>query len=103
MENLAGREGAPKINNSYKLDNIFYIKKLNKHEALEPNEQTVPNAEGFVIKAAGQVRQKLPDETLGDLAHWAKKNGSSAIIWASFPPNRSVDEIKTRLKQKQTP
>jgi len=100
MENLAGREGAPRINNSYKLDNIFYMRKLGKNEALEPNEQTIPDAEGFVMKAAGQVRQKLPDETLSDLAHWAKKNGSKAIVWASFPPNRSSDEIKARLKQK---
>jgi hypothetical protein len=102
--NLAAREGAPLKNtesplDGYDLSNIFYIKKLLSQQTKDPNEQEIQGMPGWVVRVGVQdKRQELPQPLLKEMAQFAERNGADAAIWASFPSNKTVEEIKNALR-----
>jgi hypothetical protein len=85
MQNLSAREGA--LNNK----NIFYIRKLLKHETLKPDEEEI--IKQWVQRKDANLRRKVPKAQALKIIQWAKDNNLSAVIWASFMPNQSFDSL----------
>lgn len=87
--NLAAREGASYRGQTdgYRLNSIFYMKKLLPGRAKDDNEDAIPNTHNWVIRHEDNERQSLSMNTAQVLAGWADNLGYQAIIWASFPPN----------------
>jgi hypothetical protein len=102
--NLAEREGAPvnEVTGQHDLTNMFYIKKLLPDQQVEQNEAPIQGTQGWVVRklaTQNNKRQEMSEDTLRALAKWAKKLEFTAVIWTSFPPNKSRKKIVKALVQ----
>lgn len=100
--NLALREGVkfdPSSNKRH-LANIFYLKKLLQNRRPDSNESKIGETDWVVRNLAygNNDRQQLPVDVLKTIINWADSKGFSAIIWASFPPNKTNREIIQALR-----
>ena len=93
--NVAAREGSPYRgqDTGYDLTNIFYMKKFAHGRMKDANEETIAGSDRWVIRTEANERQRIPMGTALALAQWADANGYSAIMWASFPPNLSSQQV----------
>lgn len=97
-QNLAAREGAPLEGTKYKLDNIFYMKKLLHGTQADRNERAISDVSGnWVIRTDGSAAQQLSNDKAKEIAQWANGKGFGAVIWASFPINKTENEIRKIL------
>lgn len=92
--NLAGREGVPFRSGQYSLDNIFYMKKGGTRDS---NETPISGSHNWVMRASDS-RVVLSNDKSLEIAKWADQKGYTAVIWASFPPNKSsIREVARNL------
>jgi hypothetical protein len=90
-KDLAQREGS-----GDDLTNIYYMKTLLPGKRPDSNEEHIKGT----WYARNNAKNILSQESLGQIADWAGDNGFNAIIWASFPSNASLNEIRSLLRSK---
>ncbi|HEV2917319.1 MAG TPA: hypothetical protein VGW78_06275 [Candidatus Babeliales bacterium] len=99
--NVAAREGSPFKGHrkGYDLSNIFYIKKLLPGQKKDHNEAYITGS-SWVIRLPVNMQQEnqfLDDNTVHDIIQWAEQYSYSAVLWASFASNISLNEAITKL------
>lgn len=99
MQNLAGREGAPVRDAKYRVDNIFYIRKLSDSDEPGADEIRIAETE-WVIRSVAEIRRRISEVMAQEIVAWAQSLNFFAVIWASFPPNTTFDELRITMTAK---